>query len=291
MRQLLLAPMLLVFPVLSGCFWNTKLPYQESMDTYVDSSQTLLVQVRKVPKMAVDSCKLYRLQAYHTGLPTEDDCNPDIIIKQASDINEYIDAAISYHTLLEKHSPEHERYRGSQSITDAGETVSTECVKEGSKCNFDWISGTRLTVIQEAFSALFTAYLSEQNHDALIRYLSDTSQVYLDLMTNVENYLVSIEPVLDSIKDSLESYRTAYCDDGSNRAVCDNKGVLAFLETYKERVEVIEALRSQLKAHNKAHETFKLEVMANESSDARKEKLIAFAKEVLQTGYRVHEAF
>jgi len=66
---------------------------------------------------------------------------------------------------------------------------------------------------------------------------------------------------------------------------------LSFLETHEERIDVIEALRSQLKGHGKAHETFKLEVMANESSEARKEKLISFAKEVLQTGYRVHEAF
>lgn len=287
-RSFSLSLLLLNIVVLAGC---SGLPYQKSMKTYVDSSQSLLVQVREVPDVTLKACSLYRDQASLLNGTNAAACNFDTIAKQASEVTTLIDAAIWYHDLIERHSPEYEEYRGLDSLANTGKVVSTECVKEGSKCNFDWISGTRLDVVQEAAEGAVKAYQATQGHEALNQYLTETEDVYPTFMGHIVSYLTSTKAIIKTIERDFDGFRVKECGKNTPSSFCENQEVQSFIEGNKERLSTLDDLINKLGQHTNAHEAFRKEVAANETSKARQEILIKFAQGVLETGYKVHEAF
>lgn len=297
MRQYLVFPLILAAINLSGCFWNTKLPYQESMTTYVDSSQSLLVQVKAVSDYSLDICKPYRTMIYELNAASPDaeplgvsNCGIKMLSERASKRNNLIDAAIAYHVLLGRHSAEGDESKTFQQIEATGKTVSEQCVKEGSRCNFSWVSGTRLAVLQATFGELFSAYANTQSHEALIDYLNETSDIYVGLARLLHTNLGEINAELRNRKKAMKDYFIE-CSENTSGTLCKDEELFEFMISEQDQEQSIESLMSQLKAHIEAHQTFKEEVMFNNTSEARKERLLDFAEGVLKTGFEVHQAF
>lgn len=295
MRQLLFFSLLLALTGLSGCFWNTKLPYQESMNTYVDSSETLLVQARTVADYRSELCKSYRpavkaINKLGTTANTAG-CDLDTFATETVDYTQIIDAGLMYHELIEQHSPDSEGFRGKKGISNAGKTVATECVKEGSKCAFEWISGTRLTVLQSTSEQIFSSYVQGQTHEALSQYITNTTDTYMQMVDNIINYLTDIQDANEDVVKVVTSNKELHCKASPGPDACNILDETLKAYENEEQKETLTELINQLEEHKVAHRTFKDEVMSNDTRENRKKRLLDFAQGVLKTGIKVHEAF
>lgn len=285
---------MLAATLMSGCLWNTELPYQESLDTYVDSSETLLVQARAATDPFLAACKHYRV-IVAAGDPNFEDIGLACAMDEAGDLamsfKANIDAAIAYQRLLVRHSPDNESRRGSESSTMTSAKIAEECINEGSVCQADWITGPRLDVVQSLSSNLFASYGNSESHEALYRYMDETYVPFTNLIMWVGNQMEDMKAIMGKLERGGIRYHTLYCLEGESGGSLMCEHAKAIVEVMPDQREAMSNIVAQLGQLRIAHNAFWDEVKANNSDSARRHRLKTFAEGVVRIGVDIDQAF
>lgn len=292
---------------LTGCIWNTKLPYQQSMDTYVGGSKTLLEQVTQVTEGYPEICSVYNanLNAYNSRakelgndtLADNEACSLDRQGDIVWESNQLAQILSQYHNLIAQHSPQAKR--GLAQIEKTGSTLSEKCLSEGSRCNFDGLTSERLSVVQKLASKMVSSYQNNQTHESLSEFIGSTTKEYRESLSLLTDAIGDIRALLDITKRQLDTSFLSQCSGKQNndeRSVrpshCTSEWRRKFIEEdYPLKVRALELIVERVNEHLEALDTFKSEVLAKKTEDERRESLREFAQDVLRTGYDIDAAF